>query len=416
MTTYASDPQASPRPRPGPAQADQPAPGQSAPGQPALNYRGEVVYMYAFDVAYEMVRKPVQRVLGQAVAEFSVGNSKRTPRQFLFYRPQTVRLPVVERPTPRGPVRVERIVKLLPIGAISITVRVPFEVGRVEDLVAFHDLRFGDGTHLNDEVRKLAEEVRKELSPYYVRPVEHLRDEEAYTVFCVHSPFASGPAQGGGAQGGGSSAPGAEDWLAANRRAIASLLTEETDPSRLSDQEAEESTGKYLSYYDRDLVVVDWDAALVIDEPQNLDETLYLMELANVQLAELEAYDHILDDAVERAYRDISARRFLGWQTTGVQRELREIRVDFARLSDELSNITKFFGDWHLARIYQGLSSRFHLSDWHRTIDEKLKTLDDLYQLLRAEQNNRWMLILETSIVLLFVIDLIILAMGIKRG
>ena len=33
--------------------------------------------------------------------------------------------------------------------------------------------------------------------------------------------------------------------------------------------------------------------------------------------------------------------------------------------------------------------------------------MDDLYQLLRAEQNNRWMLILEMSIVLLFVIDLV---------
>ena len=365
--------------------------------------------MYAYDVAYEMVRKPVPWVLGQAVAEFSVGNSKRAPRQFLFYRPQTVRLPSVERVGPEGPVLIERIVKLLPIGAISITVRVPFKVERIEDLVAFHDLHFSDGTTLSDEVRKLAEDVRRELRPFYVRPVEKLRDEEAYTVFCIHAPLDTAhhlPPNGGGA----------EDWLAANRRAIASVLTEEPDPARLSDQEAEESTGKYLSYYDRDLVVVDWDAALVIDEPQNLDETLYLMELANVQLAELEAYDRILDEAVERSYRDISARRFKGWQTTGVQRDLREIRIDLARLSDELSNITKFFGDWHLARIYQGLSSRFHLSDWHRAIDEKLKTLDDLYQLLRAEQNNRWMLILETSIVLLFIIDLVILGIGIKKG
>jgi uncharacterized Rmd1/YagE family protein len=90
-----------------------------------------------------------------------------------------------------------------------------------------------------------------------------------------------------------------------------------------------------------------------------------------------------------------------------VQSELREIRVDLARLSDELSNITKFFGDWHLARIYKGLSDRFHLNDWHRTIDEKLKTLDDLYQILRADQNNRWMLILEVTIVLLFIVDLV---------
>jgi uncharacterized Rmd1/YagE family protein len=95
-------------------------------------------------------------------------------------------------------------------------------------------------------------------------------------------------------------------------------------------------------------------------------------------------------------------------------RDLREIRVDLARISDEISNITKFFGDWHLARIYQAMSARFHLADWHKTIDEKLKTLDDLYQILNQDQNNRWMLVLELTIVLLFIIDLVILAMGLK--
>jgi len=137
------------------------------------------------------------------------------------------------------------------------------------------------------------------------------------------------------------------------------------------------------------------------------------MELANVQLAELEAYDRMLDDAVERSYRDVMQRQWRRSRAT-VQRDLREFRIDLARLSDELSNITKFFGDWHSARIYQALSSRFHLTDWHKTIDEKLKTLDDLYQLLGTEQNNRWMLTLEISIVLLFIIDLVILALGHK--
>ena len=66
------------------------------------------------------------------------------------------------------------------------------------------------------------------------------------------------------------------------------------------------------------------------------------------------------------------------------------------------STITKFFGDWHLARIYEHVSARFHLADWHRTIDDKLETLDDLYQLLNHDQVNRWMLMLEVTIVLLF--------------
>jgi hypothetical protein len=313
-----------------------------------------------------------------------------------------VRLPPLERLGPGGPLRLDRVVKLLPVGAISITVRVPFEVQRIEDLVGYHDLQFNNGS-LHDEVRLLAEEVRRELASYYVRPVAQLADEEAYTVFCVNSPMLTEEG-----------APlNAEHWWRVNRRAVASLLTQEPDMAHLSKQEADESTGRYLTYYEHDLVVVDWDAALIIDEPRHFDETLYVMELANLQLAELEAYDRILDGSLERAYRDLLGPPVRG--RANMLRELREIRIDLARFSDELSNITKFFGDWHLARIYENISARFHLPDWHKTIDGKLKTLADLYQLLNHDQTNRWMLILEVTIVLLFVIDLVILYLGISH-
>lgn len=364
-------------------------------------YAGEVVYIYAFDVAYEMKRQPVRELLGQPVAQFVVDASKRSPRHLFFYRPQMVRLAPLERIGPHGPVRVERVVKLLPVGAISITIRVPFQVQRVEDLVQYHDLQFSNGS-LHQEVRQLAEEVRRELEPFYIRPVAHLEEEEAYTVFYFESPLLV-------EDGSPISAP---NWWRANRRSVASLLTQEPEMDHLSKQEAEESTGRFLSYYEHDLVVVDWDAALVIDERRNLDETLYVMELANLQLAELEAYDRILDDSLERAYRDLSGRAMRG--RSAILRELREIRIDLARFNDELSNITKFFGDWHIARIYENISARFHLADWHRTIDRKLQTLDDLYQLLNHDQMNRWMLILEVTIVLLFVIDLVILFLGLK--
>src|SRR3954463_3670033 len=95
------------------------------------SYSGEGVYIYAFDVAYEMTRQPVRELLGQPVAQFVVDSSKRSPRHLFFYRPQMVRLPPLERIGPFGPVRVDRVVKLLPVGALSITIRVPFEVEHV---------------------------------------------------------------------------------------------------------------------------------------------------------------------------------------------------------------------------------------------------------------------------------------------
>lgn len=372
-------------------------------GVKTKRYTGAVVYIYAYDVAYEMTREPVAQLLGQKVEPFAFGSSKRSPRHLFFYKPQMVRLPMVQRVGPNGPVNIERIVKLLPVGAISISVRVPFAVDKIEDLVIYHDLQLDTGS-LTQEIRQLAEEIRQELQTHYVRPVPSLLDEEAYTVFCVEAPLTTSEGL----------PVSAENWLQGHRRQTASLLTQESDSGNLSHQEAVENTVRYLSYYKNDLVVIDWDAALVVDEKSNFEENLYIMELANLQLAELEAYDRILDGALERSYRDLG-QQALRTQAHVLQ-ELKEIRIDLARFSDELSNITKFFGDWHLARIYKNIAERFHLAEWHRTIDEKLRTLDGLYQILKHDQTNRWMLLLEITIVLLFVIDLVVLFLGLKGG
>ena len=88
-------------------------------------------------------------------------------------------------------------------------------------------------------------------------PQPQLPEEEAYTVFCLAAPVLNAE-----------NAPmNAEQWFQAHRRPIAALLTQEEEMERLSKQEAEESTARHLSYYDNDLVVIDWDAALLVDEP-----------------------------------------------------------------------------------------------------------------------------------------------------
>ena len=362
-----------------------------------LRYSGEVVYLFAYDIAYEIRRDSVKNLLGSEVSQFVVDSSKRNPRHLFFNKPQIVILPPWIRQGKTGQIRVERAVKLLQVGAISITIKVPFNDLKFEDLVEFHDLKFGEES-LTDEVRRMAEEIRKELVPHCIKPINHLAEEEAYTVFCIHSPL----------QDERGSQLKAEAWYKTKRREIAALLTQEENPEALSKQEAEESTGRYLTYYDYDLVVTDWDSSLIVDKKENMAVTIYPLELANLQLAELEAYDRMLDDSLDRCYRDLSERSVN--KQVGILKELREIRIDMARCSDELSNISKFFGgDWHIARLYENISNRFHLKDWHKTIDGKLATLANMYQMLSNDHNNQLMIMLEVTIVLLFIIDVVIL-------
>jgi len=49
------------------------------------------------------------------------------------------------------------------------------------------------------------------------------------------------------------------------------------------------------------------------------------------------------------------------------------------------------------------------VGDWHGIIDVKLRTLAELYQLLHQDWINSWMVILETTIFLLFIIDVLLL-------
>jgi len=359
---------------------------------------GEVVYIRAFDLAYDTKRQRIPAILGQEVQDYLVGPSKPGPKQGFFYRPQMVTLPPRMYQSSVGPLEVSIAVKIYNVGAVSIQVRTPFEVSSIEELVKYYGLSLA-GNSVEVEVVQLAEQVRRELEPYLVRPVPILEPGEDYTVFCIYQL----PAVPEGIQ------RRTEDWLMENRRAVAALLTQESNAGRLSSQEAAESTERYLTYYESDLVVPDWDAALVVGEQDSLEEIIHVMELANVQLAELAAYDRVLDGALEVAYRDLSRPRRVGRE---VSRNLREIRVDMARLNDELLNITKFFGDWHLARIYQCLFSRFHLRDWNDTINVKLRTLADLYHLLHQDWINYWMVVLETTIVLLFILDVVLLLVG----
>ena len=117
------------------------------------------------------------------------------------------------------------------------------------------------------------------------------------------------------------------------------------------------------------------------------------MELANLQLAELEAYDRMLDGAVERAiatWLDGAAPRLEaldGPQTLSATCARSASTWRGFATSCRTSPSSSATGTWPAST--RASAARFHLADWHRTIDEKLKTLDDLYQLLQADQNNR---------------------------
>src|SRR5207248_640224 len=85
---------------------------------------------------------------------------------------------------------------------------------------------------------------------------------------------------------------------------VAQILRAE--PRTLSGGEIADVVSHRISYGNDDVVIVDWNAALVIDkEPEDV---LTVLEFANVELLEMRFLDRRLDDALGLAYERLSRR------------------------------------------------------------------------------------------------------------
>ena len=286
------------------------------------------------------------------------------------------------------------LIRVYDVGVVTVMLRVVFEAETLAGLMPFHNPRLENGETLDAVALKLCAEACDSLKDLMVGRTEFPPPPEAYTVFCL------------------TDLPGVADvnrWLADQRREVAGLLTE-TTPSQLSEAQVGEVLRIQRSFESTDLAVIDWDAALVVDLTGYVDDVLYALELANLQLEEFRVMDRRLDTYLDRAYDDLDRRRLplFGGATKTLQ-HLRRFRVDVAKLTDEVTHITKFFGDWHLARVYLGARDRFYLDQWRASVEQRLAQLDKLYSVFHTEVNERRMLWLEAIIVIFFAIDLLIL-------
>lgn len=355
----------------------------------------EILHLYAWDVAYELPLAEAARILAPAV-EASVRPEKAAPRDIPSERSIHVSLPDVAA----GPLTIHVSANLFQFGVIALTLRYRATGDRLSDFAVHHDPRLEGGATLGGIARKALDGLMDRIRTGLKRPRISPDQPEAFTVFRF-TPDDLGVKDAG-------------SWLVENGVAVAGLLTGESDPGRLSAMEVEETLAERYSYYRDDLVVIDWDAALIVDPGQAAD-VVRVFELANLQLAEYRHYDQELDRVVGRAYDDLerlTSRRMFSFRAGDLLRELRELRVSVSEVADEVENATKYIGDWHLARQYMGCASRFHLPEWRRTVEDRLKTLDELYNLVAAESSNQKMLILEIIIVVLFVVDLVVLALA----
>ncbi len=361
--------------------------------------KGEVVFYRLFDLGASVELDEIRRTVGMPFLSGRILSERAAPKYARFAEPLLVYVDQRTIDTNLGQLTASIAVKLYGVGALAVVVRTPFEATSLRDLRPFATLRIRGGEKeesLDAYCGRLAARIIEDLVPFLHDAYDLKVDPEPYTIYCVS--VTETPVR---------------VVRTAWRREVTALLANDPRPDAISDEEVEDTWRSWFSYYQDDLVVFEWDAALVIEPSATYEDTLTVFELANLQLLELRTYDAFLDRVVDKAYDDLEdlfARSSLLRSGHDTVKELAEVRMDLAEASFQVDNISKLWGDWFLGKVYRACAQKFELDTWRRNVEEKMKDLSEIYEVAEAELEARRLLALEFLVVLLFVVDLVLIA------
>lgn len=357
---------------------------------------GRLFAMFSFDVGYEIDVARLRPAYADANAETLEGARKAVPPRVLFSSP-AVAIPGGTRPLPilDRTRDAEVTIRAHEFGVVTILFALPFDGVECDALPAL-TAALTSGTAVESEARAVLRARLPELAHAIVRPAPEGFDVvEDYYVIQV-SRFEP--------------ATDAAELLGAHRDLLARIV--HCEPTALSPSETDDVLTTAVTYRPNDLVITDWNVALVFD--QEWQDALDVLELLNVQLLELRYLDAMLDRRIGALYEHVGRpRRLRSFRREVVRvRELSELRLDTATLRERLVNAVKLVGTLYLTKIYARTADRLRLGEWQRSVDGKLELVQKIADVLGDRAATTRAELLELTIILLIVFEIVLYFVG----
>jgi hypothetical protein len=181
------------------------------------------------------------------------------------------------------------------------------------------------------------------------------------------------------------------------------------DEGPIAPQERQNLVHAAYSYRPDDLVVVDWNSAIVLD-PTGGQEVPELLELTVMQMLELRTYDGRVGRGLDRLYKELETEErafFRGSNYTMLSRRIMQMYVDVIEITERIDNSLTFLGDTWLARLHAGAAVEFGIPKWQKQLRNKLEVLHQINTLLVDQITSQKTMRIEVAIVGLILIEVL---------
>lgn len=162
---------------------------------------------------------------------------------------------------------------------------------------------------------------------------------------------------------------------------IAELLLAEPTKT-LSDSTHKAIQSNYSQYTKNDLLIMDWNSALVIDlgKQKEYQDYVDLLEFSLAQLLELRIYDELLDEKLDELYNSLENKQYnkITDLYSKISEESNSLYMEFADFFEKIDNSIKTVGDFYLAKVLKSADKRFGFDELKKSMSRKIQTLSNI--------------------------------------
>ena len=356
---------------------------------------GSLFVLFCYDLSDAIRLDEVRRIVGAPPPGREPPFRHAVPGYVHFAQP-----PVIETLPAVGPAAGGRI-SYYDYGVITVHFEIAF-AGGWDDLVAL-SARWMNAPELEQQAAAIVRERAARVASALATPNPRQLSEDYYIV---HVRTFQDPDTG--------RTPAAAELIERHGDSIAQIIRGER--ARFSPGERAEILESRMSYYENDLLVVGWSAALIYDTPEGAAPTIQLLEFANTQLLEFRYYDEALSDLLSGVYRSLEkgAGPLARWRMAREAERLNTIRLDIRELTERVDNSIKFLSDMFSARLYRMAATRIGVPDYRTLVEQKLQSAGELYGFMMDRFYQGRAFVLELMVVIILIIELVYFFRGPK--
>ncbi|MGA2546451.1 MAG: hypothetical protein ABSF43_07895 [Rectinemataceae bacterium] len=356
----------------------------------------EAVFFYLYD-AGRSIDLTMVAALVPAHPDLGIAKRRDTPASLTLPTPLILQLGNPECSEDEDFERLSSQAKIYEEGVVTIVVRVKtrLPMSELHGLEVKSIVSQGQSATIAEYAEEGFRRLFEALTPAVSEPrILGDMDRESYLAYCLLE-CGEDPAT----------------FIERNRDYCASLLIGEEPGSSLHESQIAATLGRPFSYRNGDLAVFELDRCIIIDPRGDYEDLLLIAEHANYQLLELRVLDKLLDTWLDEAEDDIrrltSGGRRLSRLRAPVEvkvAHIQALRFDALFILENLENSSKIIGDYYLGQVYARLCEIFNTEGWKWSVERRLDTLQDVYDMVKADTGESRMVALEVTFIIVCII------------